>query len=142
MRKNIFQNQVKKFKRGLLIWKTLIFLLLILWIDNLRFTLFKTKSFKKNKIHIKRAKWFTNQLIELGSAFIKIGQLLSARPDLIPKTWIQELATLQDQVPQFSFLEVEETIKTELGSKFYEIVSIDRHPVGSASLAQVHKATL
>ena len=142
MRKNIFQNQVKKFKRGLLIWKTLIFLLLILWIDNLRFTLFKTKSFKKNKIQIKRAKWFTNQLIELGSAFIKIGQLLSARPDLIPKTWIQELAKLQDQVPQFSFLEVEETIKTELGSKFNEIVSIDRHPVGSASLAQVHKATL
>jgi len=134
--------RLKKLRRGFLIWITLISLLINLWLDNIRFTIFQTHSTKKSRIQIKRAKWFTNQLIKLGSAFIKIGQLLSARPDLIPNTWIQELSKLQDQVPNFSFDQVEETIKEELGSKFYEINQIIRDPIGSASLAQVHRATL
>ena len=117
-------------------------ILINLWIDNIRFTIFQTKKDKKSGIQIKRARWFTNQLIKLGSAFIKIGQLLSARPDLIPNTWIQELCKLQDQVPNFSFAQVEETIRYELGSKFNEIDQIILNPVGSASLAQVHRATL
>ena len=142
MKNHIFQNRIKKIKRGFLIWKTLILLLVNLWLDNLIFTLFQTNNIKKNKVQIRRAKWFTNQLIELGSAFIKIGQLLSARPDLIPNTWIQELSKLQDQVPQFSFTKVEETIKKELGDKFSEINQIIPNPIGSASLAQVHKAIL
>ena len=139
---HILHDLLKKLKRGFLIWITLISLLIILWLDNLRFTIFQTKRNKKSRIKIKRAKWFTNQLINLGSAFIKIGQLLSARPDLIPNTWIQELSKLQDQVPNFSFKQVEETILEELGSKFNEIDQIICDPVGSASLAQVHKGTL
>jgi len=134
--------RLKKLRRGFLIWITLISLLLNLWRDNIRFTIFKTHSNKKSRIQIKRAKWFTNQLIKLGSAFIKIGQLLSARPDLIPNTWIQELSKLQDQVPNFSFEQVKETIRKELGSKSDEIDQIISEPVGSASLAQVHRATL
>ena len=134
--------RLKRLKRGFLIWITLISLLINLWLDNIRFTIFQTKSSKKSRVQIKRAKWFTNQLIKLGSAFIKIGQLLSARPDLIPNTWIQELSKLQDQVPNFSFQQVEETIRKELGSKSDEIDQIISEPVGSASLAQVHRATL
>ena len=134
--------RLKRLKRGFLIWITLISLLINLWLDNIRFTIFQTKTSKKNRVQIKRAKWFTNQLIKLGSAFIKIGQLLSARPDLIPNTWIQELSKLQDQVPNFSFEQVEETIKKELRSKSDEIDQIISEPVGSASLAQVHRATL
>jgi len=139
---HIILNQIRKIKRGFLIWKTLIILLLNLWVDNLRFTILRTKIDTKNKIQEKRAKWFTNQLIKLGSAFIKIGQLLSARPDLIPNTWILELSKLQDQVPHFSFMKVEETIMNELGSKFKDISKITNNPIGSASLAQVHRATL
>ena len=139
---HIFHYRLKKLKRAFLIWITLISLLIILWIDNIRFTIFQTKSNEKSRVQIKRARWFTNQLIKLGSAFIKIGQLLSARPDLIPNTWIQELSKLQDQVPNFSFAQVEETIRDELGSKFNEIDQIICDPVGSASLAQVHRATL
>ncbi len=142
MKNSLLNIDHRKFKRGFLIWRTLILLFLNLWFDNLRFTLFQTKINKKDKIQSKRAKWFTNQLISLGSAFIKIGQLLSARPDLIPKTWIQELSKLQDQVPQFPFAKVEETIRKELGDKFSEINQISFDPVGSASLAQVHRATL
>ena len=103
---HILNYRLKKFTRGFRIWITLISLLINLWLDNIRFTIFQTKSNNKSKIQIKRAKWFTNQLIKLGSAFIKIGQLLSARPDLIPNTWIQELSKLQDQVPNFSFNQV------------------------------------
>ena len=139
---HILHYRLKKLKRAFLIWITLISLLINLWIDNIRFTIFQTKSNEKSRVQIKRAKWFTNQLIKLGSAFIKIGQLLSARPDLIPNTWIQELSKLQDQVPNFSFAQVEETIKEELGYKFNEIDQIIGEPVGSASLAQVHRATL
>jgi len=139
---HILHYRLKKFKRAFLIWISLISLLINLWIDNIRFTIFQTKNFEKSRIQIKRARLFTNQLIKLGSAFIKIGQLLSARPDLIPNTWIQELSKLQDQVPNFSFTQVEETIRNELGSKFNEIDQIICDPVGSASLAQVHRATL
>jgi len=139
---HIFHYRLKKLKRAFLIWITLISLLINLWIDNIRFTIFQTKSDEKSRVQIKRARWFTNQLIKLGSAFIKIGQLLSARPDLIPNTWIQELSKLQDQVPNFSFAQVEKTIRNELGSKFNEIDQIIFDPVGSASLAQVHRATL
>jgi len=139
---HILHYRLKKLKRAFLIWITLISLLINLWIDNIRFKIFQTKSNEKSRVQIKRAKWFTNQLIKLGSAFIKIGQLLSARPDLIPNTWIQELSKLQDQVPNFSFTQVEETIRNELGSKFNEIDQIICDPVGSASLAQVHRATL
>jgi len=139
---HILHYRLKKFKRAFIIWINLISLLINLWIDNIRFTIFQTKSDEKSRVQIKRARWFTNQLIKLGSAFIKIGQLLSARPDLIPNTWIQELSKLQDQVPNFSFTQVEETIRNELGSKFNEIDQIICDPVGSASLAQVHRATL
>ncbi len=139
---HVLHYLLKKLKRSFLIWITLISLLLNLWIDNIRFTIFQTKNNEKSRVQIKRARWFTNQLIKLGSAFIKIGQLLSARPDLIPNTWIQELSKLQDQVPNFSFAQVEETIRNELGSKFNKIDQIICDPVGSASLAQVHRATL
>ena len=142
MSHHILHYRLKKLKRAFLIWITLISLLINLWIDNIKFTIFQSKKNEKSRVQIKRARWFTNQLIKLGSAFIKIGQLLSARPDLIPNTWIQELSKLQDQVPNFSFTQVEETIKNELGSKFNEIDQIICDPVGSASLAQVHRATL
>ncbi len=142
MNYHIVHYHLKKLKRAFLIWITLISLLINLWIDNIRFTIFQNKNNEKIRVQIKRARWFTNQLIKLGSAFIKIGQLLSARPDLIPNTWIQELSKLQDQVPNFSFTLVEETIKNELGSKFNEIDQIICDPIGSASLAQVHRATL
>ena len=141
MKSNLYLS-IKKIKRSLLIWKTLVLLLIALWIDNFIFKFFIKKEDKKITIQRKRARWFTEELIKLGSAFIKIGQLLSARPDLIPKTWIRELSTLQDAVPQFSFTRVEKIIKEELKSKFEDINVIDSVPIGSASLAQVHKASL
>ena len=142
MIKKILYFKFNVLKRNLIIWRSLFFLLYQLWIDSLLFKFFIRNNIKKEKIQRIRARWFTDELIKLGSAFIKIGQLLSARPDLIPKTWIEELTTLQDSVPQFSFEIVEEIISSELKEKFLEVKQIDPLPIGSASLAQVHKAKL
>ena len=133
---------IKRLQRSLIIWKTLFTLLIFLWCDNVFLKFFPNDSSKIVRNQEKRAKWFTNELINLGSAFIKIGQLLSARPDLIPKEWIKELTKLQDDVPQFSFKEVESIIKDELNTSFSKIDLLERKPIGSASLAQVHKAFL
>ena len=142
MIKKIIYFKFNIYKRNFIIWRSLLFLLFQLWIDSLLFKFFIKNKFRKEKIQQLRARWFTDELIKLGSAFIKIGQLLSARPDLIPKTWIEELTTLQDSVPQFSFEIVEEIISSELKEKFLEVKQIDPLPIGSASLAQVHKAKL
>ena len=142
MIKKILYFKFNALKRNFIIWRSLFFLLFQLWIDSLLFKFFIRNNIKKEKIQRIRARWFTDELIKLGSAFIKIGQLLSARPDLIPKTWIEELTTLQDSVPQFSFEIVEGIISSELKEKFLEVKKIDPLPIGSASLAQVHKATL
>ena len=142
MIKKILYFKFNTLKRNFIIWRSLFFLLFQLWIDSLLFKFFIRNNIKKEKIQRIRARWFTDELIKLGSAFIKIGQLLSARPDLIPKTWIEELTTLQDSVPQFSFEIVEGIISSELKEKFLEVKQIDPLPIGSASLAQVHKAKL
>ncbi|RJX35324.1 MAG: AarF/ABC1/UbiB kinase family protein [Desulfurivibrio sp.] len=82
-------------------------------------------------------------LEELGPTFIKFGQILSTRPDLIPLEYINELAKLQDDVPSFSYEEVCEVIARELG-RSPELVfqSFAREPFAAASIGQVHLARL
>lgn len=80
---------------------------------------------------------------ELGPTYIKLGQVLSARPDLIPMDYIQELSKLQDAVPAFSFKEVCKVIESEFGRPPEEIFrSLEETPQASASIGQVHRAVL
>ncbi len=81
-------------------------------------------------------------MLGLGSAFIKLGQLLSARPDVLPAGYVEELSHLQDQVPSFPFAVVQARLEEELGERCAEIVDLEERPLGSASLAQVHRASL
>ncbi len=80
---------------------------------------------------------------ELGGAYIKLGQLLSVRPDLVPVEYCDEFAKLQDDVPPESLAVVEKTIEHEFRKPYTAIFThIDPKPLGSASVAQVHKARL
>lgn len=82
-------------------------------------------------------------LIELGPAFIKLGQLLSTRRDLLPESVNDELARLQDQVPGIDSSLALETIKAGLGDYFEtHFQSINPIPLAAASIAQVHEGTL
>lgn len=80
---------------------------------------------------------------ELGPAFVKLGQLLASRPDLVPEDFVAEFSKLHDQVNPLPFETVEQVLKEEFGNQLYEhFESIDATPLGSASIAQVHKAKL
>ncbi|MDX1915732.1 MAG: ubiquinone biosynthesis regulatory protein kinase UbiB [Methylophilus sp.] len=82
-------------------------------------------------------------LEKLGPIFVKFGQVLSTRRDLLPPDVADELAKLQDQVPPFTFEEVQTSIETAFGLPLYQIYHhIEPIPVASASVAQVHFATL
>jgi ubiquinone biosynthesis protein len=82
-------------------------------------------------------------LEELGPTFIKMGQILSTRPDILPKDVIKELEKLQDKVPAFSFDEVKSVIQNEFGESLEEAYAeFEPTPLAAASIAQVHKALL
>ena len=80
---------------------------------------------------------------ELGPTYIKLGQILSTRPDLIPMEFIQELSKLQDHVSAFPFDRVRKVIDSEFGRPPEDIFDrLDEEPLASASIGQVHRAVL
>ncbi len=100
-------------------------------------------SDKKEARLAKQAVWLSRSLISLGPTFIKIGQALGTRADLLPLAYVKELSTLQDQVPAFSTAAAFARIEAELGRSLRDCYAeIDSEPVASASLGQVYRARL
>lgn len=86
---------------------------------------------------------FKTILEELGPTFIKIGQILSNRPDMLPKEYVDELSKLRSEVKPMEYQEVLDILRAEYDKKLFQIfLSISKEPLGSASIAQVHKAIL
>ena len=81
-------------------------------------------------------------ITELGTTFIKLGQILSTRPDILPPVFIQEFRKLQDKAPTIPLSDVQEQIETSLGRPAEELyASMDEEPLATASMAQVHRDT-
>jgi len=114
-------------------------------IRTLRYLVFRGAegSARKDARLAKQAVWLCQSLISLGPTFIKIGQSLGTRADLLPLPYVTELATLQDQVPAFSTADAFARIESELGRSLHECYpEIDSEPIASASLGQVYRARL
>jgi len=134
----IYQKNPKRLLKRL--WQTLIpifaYIFAVGW-DKL------TGRLKKETQARFRAKELTNLLVQLGPAFVKAGQALSTRPDIIPVVLLEELSELQDQLPGFDGNKAMDLIQEDLNVKINEIfLSIDKEPISAASLGQVHKAVL
>ncbi|HYY41112.1 MAG TPA: AarF/UbiB family protein, partial [Pyrinomonadaceae bacterium] len=111
----------------------------------LRFVVFRgaDASSSKEARLTQQAVWFNRSLIKLGPTFIKIGQALGTRGDLLPLAYVKELATLQDQVPPFPTSEAYARIEAELGRSLQAaFAEIDAEPIAAASLGQVYRARL
>jgi predicted unusual protein kinase regulating ubiquinone biosynthesis (AarF/ABC1/UbiB family) len=111
-------------------------LMFYLWWD-------KTVANNSPKHRYRRAQWLVGTLLDLGPTFIKIGQALSTRADLLPLEYVQALGQLQDRVPEFSPEDAIALVESELGSSIHTLYrDFERFPIAAASLGQVHKARL
>src|SRR4029078_11549667 len=89
------------------------------------------------------ARRFRKALDQLGPTFAKLGQILSTRPDLLPPSFLEELATLQERVTPLTEAEVVAAMERELGVPWEDVfASIDPKPLAAGTIAQVHLARL
>ena len=109
--------------------------------------LFKILSFSfssKKKLHINKdeGERLSESLESMGTTFIKLGQFLATRPDIIGEELSKKLENLQDRLPPFSLHEAKQIIKKDLGENTYDSIINLSEPVAAASIAQVHKAQI
>ena len=109
--------------------------------------LFKILSFslsEKKQIDVKKDEGdrLSSSLESMGTTFIKLGQFLATRPDIIGEELSKKLENLQDKLPPFSLLQAKEIIKSDLGEETYNSIINLSQPIAAASIAQVHKAQI
>jgi predicted unusual protein kinase regulating ubiquinone biosynthesis (AarF/ABC1/UbiB family) len=109
--------------------------------DRKRYILFGGSRRVTTEMQLERADILLDTLLTLGPTFIKLGQLLSTRPDILPKAYIDVLSSLQDDVPPAPWPESKRVIEDELGPIDDRFDEFDTEPISGASLGQVYLAT-
>ena len=97
----------------------------------------KKKDFDKSE-----SENLADSLESMGTTFIKLGQFLATRPDIIGENLSKQLESLQDKLPPFSLIQAKEIVKNDLGNETYNSIINLSEPVAAASIAQVHKAQI
>ncbi|ELY76881.1 ABC1 kinase family protein [Natrinema pallidum] len=110
--------------------------------DRRRFLLFGRPRRVEPETHRHRAEVLLESLLTLGPTFIKLGQLLSTRPDVLPPAYIDVLASLQDDVPPAPWPGAKRVLEDELGPVDERFAAFDTEPISGASLGQVYRARL
>ncbi|MFC6765721.1 AarF/ABC1/UbiB kinase family protein [Natrinema soli] len=107
--------------------------------DRRRFLLFGRSRSVSQETHAQRARRLREVMLDLGPTFVKIGQVLSTRPDVVPQVYAEEFVTLQDAVPTGPYREMIPALADDVGYHSYD--DFDPEPIAGGSLAQVYRAT-
>lgn len=126
--------------RGVVVLWQLFPLLIAYARDRRRFVLFGSSRQVTSAQRRDRAEKLLASLLELGPTFIKLGQILSTRPDILPPEYIAEFQKLQDRVPPAPWTDAQVVVEEELGSVTEAYEEFDTDPISGASLGQVYKA--
>ena len=103
---------------------------------------FKYSLIQKDFSNLSVAERIRMSFEQLGPTFVKLGQLLSTRPDLIPQDWTEEFAKLQNQTQPVEYKDLEESLTEHFGRLEDVFISFDKTPIASASISQVYSAVL
>jgi ubiquinone biosynthesis protein len=129
--------------RGLWVWLVISGFMLVYGLRRLGTLLISDPVARKRRVSAIQGRMLRQAMGRLGACFVKLGQVMSSRPDLFDPEMIDELRTLQDKLPPFSFAFVERTLEEALQRPLTEVFAeLDETPVAAASVAQVHRARL
>jgi predicted unusual protein kinase regulating ubiquinone biosynthesis (AarF/ABC1/UbiB family) len=109
--------------------------------DHRRFAFWGRPARRSPAFHLRRAERLADVIPTLGPTFVKIGQVFSARPDVVPEPYLTQLSTLTDNVPCVPFSQIERELVAAYGAPVDEVFeAFDRTPMAAGSLGQVYKA--
>lgn len=127
--------------RILVVWYRLVPFVIAFLRDRRRWILFGPPRFLSDDAHRERARRLTARIASLGPSFIKMAQVFAIRADIVPPTYLEELAKLHDRVPPFPTAELQRRIQEELKRSPESVFEVlHEQPLAAASLGQVHRA--
>jgi predicted unusual protein kinase regulating ubiquinone biosynthesis (AarF/ABC1/UbiB family) len=133
---------LRAYGRFFVVFRQFLPLLLAYLRDRRRYVLFGGQREVTSAMRRERAQGLLDSLLTLGPTFIKLGQLLSTRPDVLPPEYVAEFSKLQDEVPPAEWAEAEPVVEEELGSIGEAFSAFDTDAISGASLGQVYRAEL